>query len=53
MRMLGFDGVTKRFGPVRALDGCTFAARPGPDWSGLAPATVIKAGDPGEAAGRP
>src|SRR5262250_2755998 len=27
--MLGFDGVTKRFGPVTALDGCTFAARPG------------------------
>jgi ABC-2 type transport system ATP-binding protein len=27
--MLGFDGVTKRFGPVAALDGCTFAARPG------------------------
>ena len=27
--MLGFDGVTKRFGPVMALDGCTFAARPG------------------------
>jgi ABC-2 type transport system ATP-binding protein len=27
--MLGFDGVTKRFGPVTALDGCTFTARPG------------------------
>jgi ABC-2 type transport system ATP-binding protein len=27
--MLGFDGATKRFGPVAALDGCTFAARPG------------------------
>ena len=27
--MLGFDGATKRFGPVTALDGCTFAARPG------------------------
>ena len=27
--MLGFDGVTKQFGPVMALDGCTFAARPG------------------------
>ena len=27
--MLGFDGVTKRFGPVAALDRCTFAARPG------------------------
>jgi ABC-2 type transport system ATP-binding protein len=27
--MLGFDGVTKRFGQVTALDGCTFAARPG------------------------
>jgi ABC-2 type transport system ATP-binding protein len=27
--MLGFDGVTKRFGPVTALDGCTFAAWPG------------------------
>ena len=27
--MLGFEGVTKRFGPVAALDGCTFAARPG------------------------
>jgi ABC-2 type transport system ATP-binding protein len=27
--MLGFDGVTKRFGPLTALDGCTFAARPG------------------------
>ena len=29
MRMLAFDGATKRFGPVTALDGCTFAARPG------------------------
>jgi ABC-2 type transport system ATP-binding protein len=27
--MLGFDAVTKRFGPVTALDGCTFTARPG------------------------
>jgi ABC-2 type transport system ATP-binding protein len=27
--MLGFDGVTKRFGLVTALDGCTFCARPG------------------------
>ena len=27
--MLGFDGVTKRFGPVTALDRCTFSARPG------------------------
>jgi ABC-2 type transport system ATP-binding protein len=27
--MLGFDGVTKRFGSVTALDRCTFAARPG------------------------
>jgi ABC-2 type transport system ATP-binding protein len=27
--VLGFDGATKRFGPVTALDGCTFAARPG------------------------
>lgn len=27
--MLGFDGVTKRFGSVTALDGCTFTARPG------------------------
>src|SRR6516225_9182741 len=27
--MLGFDGVTKRFGWLTALDGCTFAARPG------------------------
>jgi ABC-2 type transport system ATP-binding protein len=27
--MLGFDGVTKRFGSLMALDGCTFAARPG------------------------
>jgi ABC-2 type transport system ATP-binding protein len=29
MEMLGFDGVTKRFGPVTALDRCTFAVRPG------------------------
>jgi ABC-2 type transport system ATP-binding protein len=29
MEMLGFDGATKRFGPVTALDRCTFAARPG------------------------
>jgi ABC-2 type transport system ATP-binding protein len=29
MGMLGFDGVTKRFGPVTALDRCTFAVRPG------------------------
>jgi len=27
--MLGFDGVTKRFGPLTALDQCTFTARPG------------------------
>jgi ABC-2 type transport system ATP-binding protein len=27
--MLDFDGVTKRFGPVTALDRCTFSARPG------------------------
>jgi ABC-2 type transport system ATP-binding protein len=27
--MLGFDGVTKRFGSVTALDGCTFTAQPG------------------------
>jgi len=27
--MLGFDGATKRFGSVTALEGCTFAARPG------------------------
>jgi ABC-2 type transport system ATP-binding protein len=27
--MLGFDGATKRFGPVTALDRCTFAVRPG------------------------
>ena len=27
--MLDFDGVTKRFGSVTALDGCTFTARPG------------------------
>ena len=29
MDMLGFDGATKRFGPVTALDRCTFAVRPG------------------------
>jgi len=27
--MLGFNGATKRFGSVTALDRCTFAARPG------------------------
>ena len=27
--MLGFDGATKRFGSVTALDRCTFAVRPG------------------------
>jgi hypothetical protein len=27
--MLDFDGVTKRFGPVLALDRCSFSARPG------------------------
>jgi ABC-2 type transport system ATP-binding protein len=27
--MLGFDAVTKRFGPVMALDQCTFSVRPG------------------------
>src|SRR6516225_447393 len=27
--MLDFDGLTKRFGTLTALDGCTFAARPG------------------------
>ncbi len=27
--MLEFDGVTKRFGSVTALDGCAFVARPG------------------------
>ena len=27
--MLEFEGATKRFGPLAALDGCTFAARPG------------------------
>ena len=27
--MLEFDAAVKRFGPVVALDGCTFAARPG------------------------
>jgi ABC-2 type transport system ATP-binding protein len=27
--MLGIDGATKRFGPVTALDRCTFAIRPG------------------------
>jgi ABC-2 type transport system ATP-binding protein len=29
MEMLGFDGVTKRFDPVTALDRCTFTVRPG------------------------
>jgi ABC-2 type transport system ATP-binding protein len=29
MRMLDFDGATKRFGQLTALDGCMFAARPG------------------------
>ena len=29
IRMLDFDGLTKRFGTLTALDGCTFAARPG------------------------
>jgi ABC-2 type transport system ATP-binding protein len=29
VHMLGFDGATKRFGSLTALDGCTFAARPG------------------------
>ena len=29
VRLLGFDGVTKRFGSLTALDGCAFAARPG------------------------
>jgi ABC-2 type transport system ATP-binding protein len=29
VRMLDFDGATKRFGAVTALDQCTFAARPG------------------------
>jgi ABC-2 type transport system ATP-binding protein len=29
MGMLEFDGATKRFGPVTALDRCTFSARPG------------------------
>jgi ABC-2 type transport system ATP-binding protein len=29
MRMLDFEGATKRFGSLTALDGCTFAARPG------------------------
>ena len=29
MGMLDFDGAAKRFGAVMALDGCTFAARPG------------------------
>ncbi len=28
--VLEFDGAIKRFGPVAALDGCTFAARPVP-----------------------
>jgi ABC-type glutathione transport system ATPase component len=27
--VLEFDEATKRFGPLAALDGCTFAARPG------------------------
>jgi ABC-2 type transport system ATP-binding protein len=27
--MLEFDGAVKRFGPLTALDGCAFAARPG------------------------
>ena len=27
--MLDFDGVTKWFGPLTALDGCTFSVRPG------------------------
>ncbi len=27
--MLAFDSAAKRFGPVAALDGCTFEARPG------------------------
>jgi ABC-2 type transport system ATP-binding protein len=27
--VLDFDGASKRFGPVHALDGCTFAAHPG------------------------
>jgi ABC-2 type transport system ATP-binding protein len=27
--MLDFDGMTKRFGPLTALDQCTFTARPG------------------------
>src|SRR5215510_12640119 len=27
--MLGFDGVTKWFGSLTALDGCAFEARPG------------------------
>jgi ABC-2 type transport system ATP-binding protein len=29
MDMLGFDGATKRFGSLTALDGCTFTALPG------------------------
>jgi ABC-2 type transport system ATP-binding protein len=29
MDVLGFDGATKRFGLLTALDGCAFAARPG------------------------
>ena len=29
MGMLSFDGATKRFGSLTALDGCTFGARPG------------------------
>jgi ABC-2 type transport system ATP-binding protein len=27
--VLEFDGAAKRFGALAALDGCTFAARPG------------------------
>ena len=27
--MLEFDGASKRFGPVAALDACTFTAQPG------------------------
>jgi len=29
VRILGFHEATKRFGAVKALDRCTFAARPG------------------------
>ncbi len=29
IRRLGFDAVTKRFGSLTALEGCTFVARPG------------------------